>query len=101
MTDGRILTLSFRARSGSADRVAELLAELADASRAEAGCLSYEVGRNEAERDRFVIVERWADEAAFDIHRETEHFRRLAPEIFPGLVEDVVRQWWARLVREA
>ena len=92
----RILTVSFRARTGHAEEVAALLGELAVASRSEAGCLLYEVGRNEAEPDRFVLLERYADQAAFEAHQQTEHYTRLVPYIFPSLVEDVNGQWWSR-----
>ena len=96
MSEGRILTVSFRAKTGNAALVAKLLGELAEASRAEPGCILYEVGRNEADPDRFVIVERFESHAAFEAHQETEHYKRVVPQLFPGLAEDVNGQWWGR-----
>lgn len=59
-----------------ADEAAGLLAELARASRAEAGCLGYEVVRA-ADEPAFVLFEKWRDEAALQTHYETDHFQRL------------------------
>ena len=97
MSDGRMLTVSFRAKTGKAPLVAKLLGELATATRAEPGCILYEVGRNEADPDRFVIVERFVSHAAFETHQATDHYKRIVPELFPGLAEDVNGQWWGRL----
>jgi quinol monooxygenase YgiN len=60
-----------------ADEAARLLHELRDASRAEAGCIGYEVARANAEPGVFVLYETWADQAALDAHYAMEHFVRL------------------------
>jgi len=60
-----------------ADEAAALLHELREASRAEAGCIGYEVARSATEPGAFVLYETWADKAALDRHYETEHFQRL------------------------
>jgi quinol monooxygenase YgiN len=59
-----------------ADEAAALLHDLREASRAEAGCLGYEVARS-SEPGVFVLYETWADQAALAFHYETEHFQRL------------------------
>ena len=45
------------------------------ASRAEPGCLSYDVHMSLTDPDRIVLIERWADRAALDAHFKTEHFQ--------------------------
>ncbi len=64
-----------------------LAAELARASRAEEGCLGYSVNRSTEDRRLHVFVERWRDQAAFEAHGATEHFRRIVPQ-FTALTED-------------
>jgi (4S)-4-hydroxy-5-phosphonooxypentane-2,3-dione isomerase len=60
-----------------ADRVETMLRELRDASRAEAGIVSFEVARSQDDPDVFVLWEVYRDRAALDAHRGAEHFQRL------------------------
>ncbi|MGD1066138.1 MAG: putative quinol monooxygenase [Vulcanimicrobiaceae bacterium] len=60
-----------------ADEAERLFSELAVASRAEAGCSGYLVARGIADPTMFVLYETWADQAALDLHYQTEHFQRL------------------------
>lgn len=43
-------------------------------TRAEAGCLAYDVSRDADAPDRFVAYEQWRDLAALRAHLETAHF---------------------------
>ncbi|WP_413873439.1 putative quinol monooxygenase [Albidovulum sp.] len=52
-----------------ADRVAALLPEHTRLSRAEAGCLRFEVWRSHADPCRFAVTECFRDRAAFDAHQ--------------------------------
>jgi len=53
-----------------ADRIAALLPAHAASTRAEPGCLSFEVWRSQADPVRFAVREVFADRAAFDRHQE-------------------------------
>ena len=56
-----------------------MFAELGRASRAEDGCVGYEVAQGSGDdRATFVLFEKWRDQAALDAHQEEEHFVRLA-----------------------
>ena len=69
-----------------ADAAENFLRELAVASRAEEGCLGYEVARgNEPDRGTFVLFEKWRDQAALDVHMQEEHFQRLGVNGFRAL----------------
>ena len=59
-----------------ADQAADILRELGAASRAEPGCIGYEVARDD-EGTAFVLFEKWRDQAALDAHYASEHFTRL------------------------
>lgn len=74
-------------QEADADKVRGLLAELAAASRAEPGCERFEVYQSQAERRQFMLVERWASQAALDAHRLADAFaNRYVPNVLP-LVE--------------
>jgi quinol monooxygenase YgiN len=57
-----------------ADEAARTLRNLRDASRAEAGCLTFDVSRSLEDANAFVLYEEWRDQAALDEHYKTEHF---------------------------
>ncbi|MEF8755070.1 MAG: putative quinol monooxygenase [Accumulibacter sp.] len=64
------------AHAGCEEKLQTVLVELALASRAEAGCLGYELFRNQDAACEFVTVERWSDQAAADGHLATAHVAR-------------------------
>jgi quinol monooxygenase YgiN len=68
------------ASAGEEDAVERVLEQLANATRAEPGCLAYVVHRSCDDPSRYAIYERYVDEAAFQAHVESEHFRVLALE---------------------
>jgi quinol monooxygenase YgiN len=65
------------AKPGNGDRVIELLAELAPATRAEPKNLDYAYFRSPEHPDHIVILERYRDAGGLDAHRETPHFQRI------------------------
>ena len=46
-------------------------------SRAEPGCLQYDLHTDRNDPDRLVMIERWQDDAALDRHLATPHFAAL------------------------
>ncbi|WP_112312228.1 putative quinol monooxygenase [Pseudogemmobacter bohemicus] len=67
-----------------AESIAEarlLYAELVQLSQAEPLCISYDLFTDQKDPGHFIFVETWPDRAALDLHCETEHFRRLVPQI--------------------
>jgi quinol monooxygenase YgiN len=67
----------WRVTPGKLAEVSALLDELITCSRAEPGCRSYRVFADEVDPNRLVLVEEYANAAAVDAHRATEHFQRL------------------------
>jgi quinol monooxygenase YgiN len=85
-----VLIATYRGQPGTGDAIEPLLAELAGASRTEAGNSLYLVNRSTTAPDTFVIYEHYADEGALAAHRESPHFQRLAVgQIIPMLEERV------------
>ncbi len=63
------------AKAGQAEALKVLLDGMTGPSRAEAGCLRYDMWRGKANAGRFVLDELYVDDAAIAAHRETAHFK--------------------------
>lgn len=60
----------FHVRAGAEAAAEAAIAEVSAPTRAEAGCLQYRALRALADPRAFVIVSRWRDEAAFNVHAD-------------------------------
>ena len=58
--------------------IAEILKELAAASRQEPGCVSYIPHVVEGDPDTVLIYEQYRDDAAVQAHRDSAHFKKHA-----------------------
>ncbi|MFN6103072.1 MAG: putative quinol monooxygenase [Planctomycetaceae bacterium] len=66
------------------ETVRQCLVELTHLSRAEPGCLRYEVYHSHNDPSKFEIVERWADQGALDQHRKARGYTEIyAPRVIP------------------
>jgi quinol monooxygenase YgiN len=64
--------------------VRDLLTQAMRKSRAEPGCLRFDVYHSTAEPRRFTLVEHWADQAAVDAHRLAEAYTTIyKPQVMP------------------
>ena len=61
------------AKPEAADAIREALKALAEATRAEEGCLAYDLFESGSAPGTFVTVERWTDSAALDAHMAMPH----------------------------
>ena len=82
-----------RAAKGKADALAALLIEQVRAVRdAEPGCVAYRLHRSTQDPNLFLFYEIYADQAAFDLHRNATHLaayreRREQEQLIEGTVE--------------
>jgi quinol monooxygenase YgiN len=84
----------YRTVAGRGDAVASLLQLHAEACRSEAGCLQFLVYRAVDDRDAFALYEQYVDEAAFQAHRVTPHFRDYIENgVVPLLAERTWQQY--------
>jgi quinol monooxygenase YgiN len=58
--------------------VAEMLRQLADASRKEPGCVSYAPHQLQDDPDMVMIYEQYSDDQALAAHRNSAHFKKYA-----------------------
>lgn len=74
MTSLLTVVARLRAARGKGDALAALLEEQAGVvRRAEPGCLVYRLHRSTRDPDLFLFYEMYADDAAFDVHRQAPH----------------------------
>lgn len=81
-----VIIVEFRARPDRVDDFARLLERHSRISLEEEGCLVFDVNRDPADPQSFVLYEVYRDEAAHQAHRQTEHFQRFFAAA-PDLVE--------------
>ncbi len=66
--------VTFIAKEGCEDKMKELLSAMVIPSKAEEGCIFYEIFQYENHRRKFMAVETWADEKALDGHKASAHY---------------------------
>lgn len=70
-----VIVARWRPRTGEEDKIAAILAELAPRIRAEPGNISFTAHRAKDDPNEILLHEIYESEAAFNAHRETEHFK--------------------------
>ncbi len=70
-------------------KVRELLARCRAGSRAEDGCIRFEVYQSEADERRFLLCEHWRDRAAWEEHRTRKTVQEIyLPQVIPLVTRD-------------
>jgi len=68
-------SVTFIAKKGSEDKMKELLSAMVVPSKAERGCLFYEITQFENDRKKFMAFETWENEEALDGHKASAHYK--------------------------
>jgi autoinducer 2-degrading protein len=71
-----VASITWIAKPGEEDAVADALRRLREPTRAEDGVIEWRPNRDPEDPRVFHIYEEYADEAAYTAHTETEHFKR-------------------------
>ena len=69
------------ARADTVNQVRDILLTLVAPTRAEEGCVVYELLQNRSDPADFTFVEEWASDAAFERHHTTAHIRSAFPKL--------------------
>jgi quinol monooxygenase YgiN len=86
-----VVIAQYRTKPGKGDEVASVLARHRAATVAEPACRAFFVNRSQDDGERFVLYEQYDDEAAFQAHRGSPHFKRyIEGRVVPLLAE---RSW--------
>ena len=67
--------VTFIAKEGSEEKMKELLSAMVIPSKAEDGCIFYDIFQYENNRRKFMAVETWRDEVALDGHKASQHYK--------------------------
>ena len=76
-----------KAKDGLTAQVEQQLLALIEPTRAESGCITYELNKDTTEPGKFVFYEEWKSEQALDEHLKTPHLQALiakADQLFDG-----------------
>lgn len=68
------IVATLRAKPGQGNAVKEALLACVAGSRAEPGCLFYDLHVDRADSERFVFIEGWTEMAAIEYHKTTPHY---------------------------
>ncbi len=66
--------VTFIAKEGCEEKMKELLSAMVVPSKAEDGCIFYDIFQYENNPRKFMAVESWRDEAALDGHKASAHY---------------------------
>ena len=93
-----VVTAKWRAKPGKEERLEEIIREMAEPSRAEAGNLYYQAHRSPEDPQLFYLYEQYTDEAGYQAHMDSEHFTRLVKEeAIPEILEAREREFFETL----
>jgi quinol monooxygenase YgiN len=92
-----VLAVTWVARTGQEERVADILRTLAPLVRTEPGCVHFYPTKAQDDPCRFFLYEEYADEAAVQAHTESEHFKRLVLGEAVPLLESRERLYYSPL----
>jgi quinol monooxygenase YgiN len=67
--------VTFIAKEGHTNQLKTLLESMVLPSRAEKGCLKYNIYQIENEPARFIVIEAWEDEEALEGHKNSKHYK--------------------------
>ena len=93
-----VLVVRMKVAEGNEERAAQLIPELATASREEPGCELYIPCRDPEDPRSCLFFEQYRDKAAFEAHGASEHFQRLAAGELFGLMESREREFYETVV---
>ena len=67
------------------NEVRSVFESLIEPTRAEAGCLQYELLQNAADPTEFVLLEEWSNQTALDLHTAASHTKNAEAKVEPYL----------------
>lgn len=73
----KVVVVRWRVQESETARILDLLPELAEKSKSEPGTMAYAIYRSETDSNEFFLIEHYADAAAAESHKQTEHYQRI------------------------
>ena len=79
--------VTFIAKDGCEEKLKELLEAMVEPSKAEEGCLNYNIYQYKQNPKKFMAVETWADDYRLDGHKNSAHYRIYKASYEPFIVD--------------
>jgi quinol monooxygenase YgiN len=93
-----VLTAKYLVKAGRGDEVEAALRRMAPLVKTEPGCTLYHANRSADNPDVFLLYEQYIDEAAFDAHRNTPHFKEIVEGIIVPLLDKRERELYRSVI---
>ena len=90
------LIARMRAKSGQEARLWQELQRLVAPTRAEAGCITYDLHRSQTDPALFMFYENWKSQADLDAHFETRHFKAFIRILHEMLEDEMDLSKWTK-----
>lgn len=88
MTENSLRVVArIKAGPDNVSAVRTILSGLLEPTRAESGCVSYQLLQNRKDPTDFTFVEEWQDDSAFDAHLSSHHLQQALPKLESIAVE--------------
>ncbi len=76
MAEGKVTVIArIKAKTGEVQRVKEELLKLLAPTRAENGCMNFDMHQGATDQSQFLFHENWTSKAALEAHFETPHIK--------------------------
>lgn len=67
--------------SADIEKINEIGSKLVEASRNDAGCISYDLYKSVTKPNEYIIVETWENDSLLNIHGNAPHFTEYVPQL--------------------
>jgi len=91
------ISAAFRARPGKETELRDALKGLQAPTRAEPGCLTYDLHQAVDDPARLLMFESWESQAAIDAHMKSPHVQKFAPRVDGLCAESPQITIWERI----
>ena len=92
MSDKLTIIAKIEAKPEKLDEVKKAVLKLIDPTREEQGCIQYDLHQENQQKEVFIFVENWENQALWEAHMQSEHLQSFIKETEGLLVELTVHQ---------
>ena len=98
MTKNKVTVVAFvKAKRGAESSVKQILTGLLAPTRAENGCINYDLHQSSEDPSEFLFYENWESKEVLDLHLKTPHIAQAMASSASLLVEPVKITLWEHL----
>lgn len=76
-----IIAVQFNVAAGKAGAFIQEAKPLIEATRGEAGCVSYVLHQDIKNPEQLLLIEHWQDQASLDVHMRSPHYTKILPKL--------------------